>query len=72
MMSLRLDGSSFKVKARARVEGVLTFGPELRMGTGLKCSNCFYFPDKVLSCTPCLKFGKRKGMHNYGIKFSAN
>ena len=36
MMSLRLVGSS-----SARIEKELMFGPELRMGTGLKCSNSF-------------------------------
>ena len=42
MMSLRLVGRSL-----ARIEGVLRFGPELRMGTGLKCSNLFpLFLDK--------------------------
>ena len=34
MMSLKLVGSSF-----AAMEGEWMFGPELRMGTGLKCSN---------------------------------
>ena len=36
MMSLRLVGSS-----SARIEKELMFGPELRIGTGLKYSNLF-------------------------------
>ena len=56
MMSLRLVGSSF-----ARIERDLMFGPELRMGAGLKWSNL------LRSFTKSIK-SERMEIANYGGK----